>query len=282
MVGELARQNGEREQRVKLCSLSANVFNDCLQVDTLMRYLIDSAQREETSHRNALCPSMQQREEEGKGSKGNEAMDELRAELYTQINTTIKATITDAISSLAITHAPQSPAFTPAHHRSQYYSIPDHRSASPYYGTSESHSHSLPPGVVTYFPQPLSLQRPSAQPFPQPFVNRSNSTLPQMPEIVQANPPPPTAPSGLRIDDIDRRSKEGWLQAVQQWNIQAADGVPPLKLWNPEWYQGGMSRLFASKRSQRKLIAEEFARWVPFLLQARPILLTSHSQIQPR
>jgi len=70
---------------------------------------------------------------------------------------------------------------------------------------------------------------------------------------------PSSAPPGLRIDDI-KRGGEAWLQAVYQWEEQAAVGIPPLKAWNPEWYQGKMAPLFAVKRCQRQRIAEEFAR----------------------
>ena len=65
----------------------------------------------------------------------------------------------------------------------------------------------------------------------------------------------------LRIDDLGK-GPNAWLEAVRQWNVAASPGVAPLKSWQPTWYQGEMSPYFASKRSQRKTIAEEYARSV--------------------
>lgn len=89
-----------------------------------------------------------------------------------------------------------------------------------------------------------------------------NSLIPRQataPLAVAQPVPPKSAPPGLRIDDL-KRGEGGWLQAVHQWEVQAADGIPPLKAWEPEWYQGEMGPLFAAKRGQRQRIAEEFAR----------------------
>ncbi|KAF8342488.1 hypothetical protein F5887DRAFT_847343, partial [Amanita rubescens] len=62
------------------------------------------------------------------------------------------------------------------------------------------------------------------------------------------------------IDDLGK-GPDSWLKAVHQWNVAASSGVLPLKSWQPHWYQGDMAPYFASKRSQRRTIAEEYARY---------------------
>jgi len=63
----------------------------------------------------------------------------------------------------------------------------------------------------------------------------------------------------LRIDNLGK-GPDAWVQAVHQWNVAASHGIAPLKSWKPDWYQGAMAPYFAAKRSQRKTIAEEYAR----------------------
>lgn len=67
---------------------------------------------------------------------------------------------------------------------------------------------------------------------------------------------------GVYIPDL-KKGDLAWREAVRQWE----EGVPakkitPLRDWPKEWYTCGMRLITGSKRSQRKLIAEEYYRYV--------------------
>lgn len=68
---------------------------------------------------------------------------------------------------------------------------------------------------------------------------------------------------GLSIPNISR-GPEGWWEAVKQWNEDdPLTGMPALKNWRPEWYdRGGNKIAFGMKRTQRRYIAEAFERYV--------------------
>lgn len=100
------------------------------------------------------------------------------------------------------------------------------------------------------------LPQPSAFPDQQPNVSQPQThTEASSKQQHRAVPPIPN----LHIDDLGK-GPDAWLNAVHQWNVAASPGVEPLKSWKPNWYQGEMAPYFASKRSQRKTIAEEYAR----------------------
>lgn len=236
-----------------------------------MRYLLDSVQNEESSHSNALCPIQQ----EADGSLAGEhklsrplTTEEFRAELHA-FHMTIKKDITDTISSITATGTiaaslpldinglpiPAVPAL-PVYINNQQ---------RPYQWL---HQYDVRPSAA----DPTFVQT-------HPLTNMSNmppaprQILPRLPAVPDQHSRPPTtggAPSkqqhravppipDLRIDDLGK-GPNAWLRAVHQWNEAASPGVLPLKSWQPGWYQGNMLPYFASKRSQRKTIAEEYAR----------------------
>ncbi|KAJ7934594.1 hypothetical protein B0H13DRAFT_2227265 [Mycena leptocephala] len=63
---------------------------------------------------------------------------------------------------------------------------------------------------------------------------------------------------GVGIPNL-KKGETAWLDAIQQWEHgDAAKGLMALRDWPAEWYTGGMRRVTGSKRSQRKLISDEF------------------------
>ena len=234
----------------------------CSQIDTLICYLLDSIQNEENSHSNALCPI----QSEADGSLAGEhklvrpvTTEEFRTGLHA-LHMTIKQDITDSISSsissILVTTAPSFhnglpvPAVPTAgllvyinHHRPS----PDHLTPT----HPLANSSNMPSVLRQILPQPSTIldQRPNVS---QPQWTIRGSPKQQERRVV---PPIPD----LRIDDLGK-GPDTWMQAVHQWDVAASPGVAPLKSWRPDWYQGAMAPYFAAKRSQRKTIAEEYAR----------------------
>jgi hypothetical protein len=64
----------------------------------------------------------------------------------------------------------------------------------------------------------------------------------------------------LNEDGTRQHRRDSWREVVKQW----IEGDPkrglvvPLKDWPPEWYQGANKSLFAMKRHDRGLVAQEF------------------------
>jgi hypothetical protein len=73
---------------------------------------------------------------------------------------------------------------------------------------------------------------------------------------------------GVAIPNL-KKGETAWLDAIQQWEHgDAAKGLMALRDWPAEWYTGGMRRVTGSKRSQRKLIFDEFERCASFIIGA--------------
>jgi hypothetical protein len=69
----------------------------------------------------------------------------------------------------------------------------------------------------------------------------------------------------VQIPNI-RRGPEAWKEAVKQWEEGDPDtGFKALKDWPEEWYTGSQRLHFATKRSQRRVIADEYRRYVTVL-----------------
>ncbi|KAM6495111.1 hypothetical protein JOM56_009734 [Amanita muscaria] len=207
--------------------------------DTLTRYLVDSMQSFESNHGDALHPAQRGRPE-GRGPLNDGAMkpSELLLSSSAKFHAEMSANMKDIKDVLTlITTRPHT----------------GHTHACPSLPISEPRPFAIFPQAVA----PLASES-------DPFFSQPQSTLPNNNMTHRSTPPsgavlPPSAPPALRIDDL-KRGKDAWLQAVHQWEVAAADGIPPLRSWEVEWYTGGMEPLFGAKRGQRKIIAEELAR----------------------
>ncbi|KAF9064776.1 hypothetical protein BDP27DRAFT_1425442 [Rhodocollybia butyracea] len=67
---------------------------------------------------------------------------------------------------------------------------------------------------------------------------------------------------GVVVPDIPKHGEDLFLAAVKQWEEgDSSHGlVTPLKDWPVEWYTGTMRLVTGTKRSNRKLVAEEYER----------------------
>jgi hypothetical protein len=65
---------------------------------------------------------------------------------------------------------------------------------------------------------------------------------------------------GVWIPDL-KKGDNAWREAVCQWEEGVpAQQVKPLRDWPKAWYSDGMRNVTGTKRTQRKLIAEEYER----------------------
>ncbi|KAJ7873996.1 hypothetical protein B0H14DRAFT_3556286 [Mycena olivaceomarginata] len=83
---------------------------------------------------------------------------------------------------------------------------------------------------------------------------------------ISLNPPPLRLSQrvviipGVFIPDL-KKGDEAWLDAVHQWEDgDPANGLQALRDWPHEWYTEGMRQVTGAKRSQRKMIFEEYER----------------------
>ena len=67
---------------------------------------------------------------------------------------------------------------------------------------------------------------------------------------------------GVSIPNIGR-SHDSWREAIRQWEQgDPSKNICALKDWPTEWYTGLMRPLTGVKRQNRRLISEEYERWV--------------------
>ncbi|KAF8333359.1 hypothetical protein F5887DRAFT_893721 [Amanita rubescens] len=227
-------------------------------IDTLIRYLVDSVQNEENTHSNALCPI----QSEADGSLAGEhklarpvTTEEFRTGLHA-LHMTIKQDITESISSSISSIVAAAPSFCNG------LPVPAVPAALPVYLDHHQLDHLTPTHPLANSSNMPSVLRQILPRFSTILDQRQNVSQPctigggtkrQEHRVV---PPIPD----LRIDDLGK-GPDAWMQAVHQWDVAASRGIAPLKSWKPDWYQGAMASYFAAKRSQRKTIAEEYARY---------------------
>ncbi|KAF8625509.1 hypothetical protein AX17_006821 [Amanita inopinata Kibby_2008] len=78
-------------------------------------------------------------------------------------------------------------------------------------------------------------------------------------------PPLRPIPTDLLIPDLPR-GPNSWREAIKQWDGDPSSGLLGLKDWPDDWFRGASRTKFGSKRSLRKLIAEEYERYPTLFL----------------
>ncbi|KAJ7500182.1 hypothetical protein B0H11DRAFT_2155556 [Mycena galericulata] len=203
------------------------------QVDTLMRYLMDSLQSYETGQGDALCPIPKEAEKSFMGEHL------LVKPVVTEEFRLVTSQILKKLGDINLGNNSQAinPSVVAGSQPSD--SIP----ASGCIPAAPSSSR----GVIT-----LGDSHPSST---HPV---ENDTAPQ-----EQSPPLGKRVSiipGVFIPDL-KKGDFAWRDAVRQWEEGVPDkNVTPLRDWPKEWYTDGMRLVTGAKRSQRKLIAEEYYR----------------------
>lgn len=214
------------------------------QVDTLIKYLVDSLQSYESGHGDALCPIAKEAEKSFMGDhlrvgpvsteeyrRRQEIIDEKMAALLQAI--TLNATN----SYQHVIRALQSTADTgldgPQTRRQITPEGPPGQASGPHTSDHEV----TPPALFPTQSQQLATTASPATPKPIPIP-------------------------GVSISDLGH-SPSAWRKAIQQWEeCDPATGLVALKNWPKEWYTGVMRTHTGAKRTTRKTIADEYNRSV--------------------
>ncbi|KAJ7083872.1 hypothetical protein C8R44DRAFT_651755 [Mycena epipterygia] len=209
-------------------------------VDTLMKYLLDSLQSYETGHGDALCPVPREADKSFMGEHllvKPVATGEFRsvaAEIITQLG---KINLNPSTCTTC-SHTPRlGDSNCPTANSQSGASAASVRSSTPT---------PMLPVHVGGVPQ----HREPDEPLPP-------NSIPLLSDRVVIIP-------GVFIPDL-KKGDDAWLHAVHQWEHGDPEkGLTPLRDWPRAWFSDGMRRVTGSKRSQRKLIFDEYERYVWF------------------
>lgn len=204
-----------------------------------MKYLIDSLQSYESGHGDALCPI---RREADHRFMGDHVL--LQPATVEEVRM-LGMSIVNTVKGISISG--NSPSFNLSNLSSC--------------GLSGS------PCINSQLPIRSEAQaqvtRGQTAPYPpnQSSPQTSNSSGPAAVERLAARAKARALPiPGVSIPDLGRK-RGAWKRAIQQWEVgDEAQGLAPLKSWPEAHYTGVMRDVTGSKRSQRKLVAEEYER----------------------
>ncbi|KAK7057802.1 hypothetical protein R3P38DRAFT_3546631 [Favolaschia claudopus] len=194
-------------------------------VDTLMKYLLDSLQSYETGHADALCPVQHEVDKSFMG-------EHLQVKPVTTQE--FRATTAEIMAQLKAI----SLEATLSHHRR---------------ATPSPLSHPASPPVLLSAPtQPIPPSNTPPNASTSNTTSRPNSRIPISEQVEVL--------AGVAIPDL-KKGDRAWLDAVRQWEYgDENQGLKALRDWPREWYSDGMRKVTGAKRSQRKLIFEEYER----------------------
>ena len=213
------------------------------QVDTLIKYLVDSLQSYETDYSDALCPTPTEADKSFMGD--HLLVQPVTTNEFRMFSTTVFSMLQKATSNSfqVVPH----PAMVP--------------------GPGDSVNSFAAPRMPTTLVNDQWIHIPNSQRVAptEPMLNRdadpadSHLTPAEMDKTFSEATNLPLM--DINIPDLPR-SKGTWEQAIAQWfEIDPRTGVA-LKDWPEEWYKGSMRRKTGSKRSHRALVAEEYKRYV--------------------
>ena len=216
------------------------------QVDTLIKYLVDSLQSYETNYSDALCPIPTEADKSFMGD--HILVQPVTTNEFRMFSTTIFSMLQSANSfgphPTMVTPPINSftaPGVLPATTTCSVTAINDpwfRQQAAPtelVHNINPDPADNLSAADLTHLTPPnTGIDR----------TFREATNLPRM---------------DINIPDLPR-SKGTWEQAIAQWfEIDPTTGIA-LKDWPEEWYTGPMRRKTGSKRSHRALVAGEYKR----------------------
>ena len=221
------------------------------QVDTLIKYLVDSLQSYETDYSDALCPIPTEADKSFMGD--HILVQPVTTNEFQMFSTAIFSMLQSANSFVphptTLTRGPpinsfMAPEMLPA-------SAATANVTDPWFHAQQTAPcpTELVHNVNTNPVDSLSVSADLTHLTPDSDTNmdrtfREATNLPRM---------------DINIPDLPR-SKGTWEQAIAQWfEIDPTTGIA-LKDWPEEWYTGPMRRKTGSKRSHRALIAGEYQR----------------------
>ncbi|KAJ7620669.1 hypothetical protein B0H17DRAFT_1164583 [Mycena rosella] len=227
------------------------------QVDTLMRYLLDSLQSYESGHGDALNPH---RLEPDKSFMGDH--DALKAPTVAEFRTLSEQILTKldhfsthvhtSCHSNTSSHAP-----TPAMASLSIQTV---------FGANTSNSTTIATAPTSLIPSATSSHMSHAEPI-----------------FEDARVPGTSIPlAGVSIPGVGKDSKS-WRRAIDQWeNGDPSTGLIPLKDWPAEYYTGKMRLVTGALYSNRKLLATESKRFMITSLLFTTLFLCKIIRSTPR
>ncbi|EDR05077.1 uncharacterized protein LACBIDRAFT_303868 [Laccaria bicolor S238N-H82] len=223
------------------------------QVDTMIKYLVDSLQSYETGHGNALCPIAAEADKSFMGEHINQAppsTEEIRQwkiSMDRSLGNAVSEIVGQVTAALSETRLSASPSPEPNLESPPSMSVGE---PMPQERSSLRRGHSA---------------RHSSNPYSAHAPNRRTSSIPSHSDVDSlagdAQTQSPSDSLNFPIPGVVIPDVKNWRDVVQQWELGDAS-VMALKDWPKEWYQGGMKRFTGSLYSQRKMIANEYERCV--------------------
>ena len=217
----------------------------------LMKYLVDSLQSYESGHRNVLHPIPAEPEKSFMSEHSN--MQPVTAEEICELRRSVDQKLDDLVGTFQLNLglsfggvAPQIRNFSnvdvgPVQSVSQLWQICK--------AVSNPYLSNIQPGASNYDTGESDSSNDVAPPL------RSSRSLPII---------------GVSIPDVGHEHG-AWRRAITQWEQGTAD-MPQglaLKEWPEAWYTKGMTSVTGTKRSQQKLIADEYNRFVTPICHCR-------------
>ncbi|KAJ6458538.1 hypothetical protein C8R45DRAFT_843762 [Mycena sanguinolenta] len=209
------------------------------QVDTLMRYLMDSLQSYETGHSDALCPISREADQSFMGD--HQLVKPVATEEFRLVSAQLLKTLEELkLGNQTVTHVAGPSTSLVAQPAGGHSSAPMNTQNL---DAASVITHNLrPPTEAPTLPATSN----------HPVVTPADVNLP-LSKRVEIIP-------GVFIPDL-KKGDFAWRDAVRQWEEGVPqDNVRPLRDWPTAWYTAGMREVTGAKRSQRKLIAEEYYR----------------------
>jgi hypothetical protein len=221
------------------------------QVDTLMKYLVDALQSFESGHGNALYPIRTEPEKSFMGE--HIGMQTVTAEEFREMTRAVDRKLENLTVALNFGLSIGVTAMHSGVH-SEFNTIP---------------SSSVNTRPVRTLSQGRDLRRTSAAPYhlakrPEtPNGLESDNFDDQTQPILKRSQSVPALLGTASIPDLGR-DRGAWRRAIIQWEEGTSDMPQGLALkdWPKAWYTGEMACINGTKRSQRKLIADEYSRFV--------------------
>ena len=225
-------------ESVSSSCLYSSLYVTSKQVDTLMKYLVDSLQSLESDHTDALNPMAVDISQTFLG-EGEMLKPATRAD----IRYMMESVMDTKREALAV-------------HRNcerEFPTVQDRRPAS-------GQTHLMPGDAVgtdTGVAQVTVLQRESGQ---------GRDIHPTALAPPQTKAPKRSPIPGVVIPNLSRcPGKSVWRDAIRQWEQGDPEkGMLALKDWPEEWYTGERRLVYGSKRRTRQVIADEYKRSVQF------------------
>ena len=243
---------GEHVRATKALA-TLNFCNNIQQVDTFIKYLVDSLQSYESGHGDALHPIPLDPEKTFMGDHvalmpvTNHEFYRFRHSLDEKLDAIMSTVVSATASNTGSGAGPERTQTLINKSQTRIKHSPYGRPAS----VSISALVSIPTSTIA---NPVE---DSGYTLPAPINGPATTTA-----TAQHTLKLPI--SGVLVPDLGH-SSGAWKRAIKQWEEYDPTTKCALKDWPKDWYTGVMRTVTGSKRSQRQIVFEEYERYVQFI-----------------